>query len=184
LIIFCQCCVTRLPTPTLVSRPRRRRHHSCILAWLKLNRSIRSRLCSARRASPGVCESEMRFRQLTTRWLGSGPFQTVQSRNSSPPKTAPSPNRLKRNSYRTGRDFAATRLHPRRALRSCRHVVASACPAGGLHRYVPSIALARKKHVMGIGAHRIDCFRGPNATRQDIHATWKEIGSEKRGYRK
>jgi hypothetical protein len=44
-----------------------------------------------------------------------------------------SPNRLKRYAYRTGKDFAATRLHPRSALRSCRHVVASACPDGGLY---------------------------------------------------
>ena len=45
--------------------------------------------------------------------------------------------RLKRNSSRIGSGAAPTRLRPDGALLSCRHVVASACPAGGLCRAVP-----------------------------------------------
>jgi hypothetical protein len=45
--------------------------------------------------------------------------------------------RLKRNSSRIGSGAAPTRLRPDSALLSCRHVVASACPAGGLRRAVP-----------------------------------------------
>ena len=45
--------------------------------------------------------------------------------------------RLKRNSYRTGKGAELDSLGSALYL-ACRHVVASACPAGGLHRAVPS----------------------------------------------